>query len=380
MRSRDWSLGDPTTHDIVKRTDIATRRAFAFWYGLNGWKPPDNETPLWVGDTKDSLFLPYLLRAIGPGGHKGRPDPRNTHTIEFIGANTSAVQIQTQYCWTVPRNAGWVDIWGATSGSAGGGGQTAATGTAKGGGGGGSGGAALGIRVPASRLPRTLFIWVGNIAVGGAAGGNGQPANATIVTVSPESNAIEDTIFVCTNGAPNGGSAGVTAGGAAGGQAQGASFGDATWPVGSIVGYCDNSGIGAVGAAGGNGTSGTAGGNASGVGGIWPFSGGAGGGAATAANAATAGGNVTGGGAIVKTVTGGAGVAGGPGGPGIGGTIYRNPDYFLGGSGGGGCATAGTGGAGGNGAYCSGGGGGGAGVTGGAGGNSGPGILIITWG
>ncbi len=102
--------------------------------------------------------------------------------------------------------------------------------------------------------------------------------------------------------------------------------------------------------------------------------GGAAGGSATILDADFAGGNITGAGLVMATISGGAGggVNGSPG--------RRSPRYFYttGGSGGGsfGAGAAGAGGAAG---WGCGGGGGGGGATFGKGGDGGPGIVLIRW-
>jgi hypothetical protein len=273
--------------------------------------------------------------------------------------------VATRYfTWSKPQGISMIYILIIGSGGGGGGGgQTSYT---TGGGGGGSSGVAT-FLYPASFLPHTLYV---SVAIGGAGGAvetNGGDGDFSYVTLGP-STGSHYLLAKSGSSTPKGGKGG--AGGTSGGAGGGAASTLSDTMVKAVAIWQGNI-AGQDGAAGGNGGDGTDITLPTGT----ITSGGAGGGAVNPTGVSYLGGDITGSGAYVVTIPGGA-VAGQCG---SGGAVYWRPMLFTGGSGGAGYYgnTAGIGGKGGPG---SGGGGGGAGTTGGKGGDGGDGLVaIIAW-
>jgi hypothetical protein len=320
------------------------------------------------------------LWALGPGGDKGRPQPR-VCTELFIAAGSvpGTLQQGVQNSATViPRNASMAFLVAAGGGGSGGAGHTGATGTNKtGGGGGGTGGISL-LLISTAFLPRTLYPFPASAPT--TTSGAGLPS--IIYDANSDSAIIGSPSQVLVGfGGGVGGLGGTTVAGAAGaaGIAMAATGQSSYIGNGNFTAHA-----GQAGGAGGTDVPGA------GVSVTWGatgllFSGGAGGGSASSSNAVSAGGNITSAGLMRETLTGGAGNASaGNGGAGPNGITLSLSILGLGlmatgGAGGGGNATGHVGGAGGNGSWCSGGGGGGCGVTGGTGGIGGAGFIYMCW-
>jgi len=296
------------------------------------------------------------------------PNTQNNNYIFFANGGTTSWQT-----WSKPRNIKFVSIFAISGGGGGGAGFTSALGANGGGGGGGaSSGVATGI-FPANSLPDTLYIQVG-LGGGGAVnpGTGGSNGGVSYVSAQPNTTSI-NVIIAGTTGTVGAGGGGTGAAGGAGGGTPTAFNKTLT----GLLGACGTitSVIGFNGVAGGFAASGLSV-SISGV-----TTGGAGGGGKSSANVTNVGGNITGIG-IIPTInggssTGGNGETGFRSTPTTGGSSYRIPMFFTGGSGAGSSIT-GAGGIGGIGGYGSGGGGGGAGITGGRGGNGGDGLVVIT--
>ena len=276
----------------------------------------------------------------------------------FEPASTANPGTQTQYTWTKPENAKWVQIMAIGAGGSGGGGRQGADGTVRTGGGGGAAGQASEMWTPASMLPSQLLIVVGQGALGGAAattpdknGGSGNNGGQSLVRLP------DNSITIVTGYQGTGGQPGSTA------VANG----------GNVTNYSN------LAHAGPSGGGSPAGGGAGGSTPVqdtsrWPQSG-AGGGGIPVTNTANGGGggnrNVSGGGSWPNATPPGQSAA-----PAVNGLPFSYA------AGGGGSSVTGPGGNGGNGGkYGGGGGGGGASTNGfpsGRGGDGGPGAVIIT--
>lgn len=260
----------------------------------------------------------------------------------------------TWQAYAIPANAKELLITCIGPGGNGGSGYSRAAGNAGGGGGGGGAGGITTVRVSVARLGvSTIYAFPGQ-----SSGGN-------LSYVSIAADTTSQNLLCRASGGANAtnGSATLAGGaGAAGAISTFASTGLACLGMASFV-------AGQVGASGGSNT------GAGGASCTWDNTGvivsGGGGGAGSAGTDYT-GGRITGLGAVVTNLNGGA--AGG--GAGSAGVTYASYGFYTGGSGGG-SNDAGTGGAGGAGAIGSGGGGGGAGVTGGNGGAGGNGLVMI---
>jgi hypothetical protein len=291
--------------------------------------------------------------------------------------------------WVIPRNASWVYMLCVGGGSGGGGGQNQSGGIAGGGGGGGGSGALAKLLIPASFLPKTLYLSPG---IGGAqvgAGATGSAGVRSFIADKPFASATttQDLVLVSGAAAATGGQAGALTGSGGNGETIATT---ALQPYASL-------GLWTAIAGQAGGTSGSSG--AAGTAVVWggagiPFSGGGGGGSTNTTTGTFAGGGITGAG-LVPTLAGG--VAGGatPGNPGLnltlptgsiaaGALLVGQVFATTGGSGAGSNATGGTIAAGGKGGIGSGGGGGGGaggttGGTGGPGGAGGPGLIVIAW-
>lgn len=274
--------------------------------------------------------------------------------------------------WQKPNNTSFVYIYVIGGGAGGGGGGTGGGVARGGGGGGGSSAFSVGL-FPATLLPDTLYIQVGNGGNGGSAGTAGSIGGLSYVSISASTSTNPILMKSGTASPTAGGGSTTTAGGTAG---VGSTIWDYTLHVfpqlGQITTYAGSNGV--------------AGGGSAQVGNSVTISnivtGGAGGGGA---NTVTyfGGGDITGTG-FINTIPGGVlSGASGSGGymtniPSTNSSV-RQPMLFTGGAGGAGTLI-GTAGFGGNGAYGSGGAGGGASVngTGGSGGRGGDGIVLIT--
>jgi hypothetical protein len=314
--------------------------------------------------------------------------PRRAKELTLLGSVGAGNTIQG---WAVPKNASMVFMLCIGGGGGGGGGFSAASGSAKAGGAGGGPGATCRMMIPAYFLPKQLYLWAGNGGVGGSGSGvAGVGGTHSFIQDTGGTTAVNGTedLIICSGINVAGGGGAGTASSSTGGVAE-TVFSTAASTVYAGVGIWLAHAGQSAGIAGN--ITGTPGGVTWGAQGSSNPSictaGGAGGGA-TASNAAFSGSQVSlfqNGSSGGYTATGGAGVAGGPGGNAQGGGFRMGGRTglggwcFGGGSGGGACATAGTGGSGGNGGPGCGGGGGGAGVTGGAGGNGGPGLIYIAW-
>lgn len=255
--------------------------------------------------------------------------------------------------YSVPAGVTMLHMVAVGSGGQGGAGHSAAAASARGGGGGGGSGAITRISIPASFLPQTIWVLVGNPVSGNS-----------YVAVQPN-NTVANTIIMANPGGNGGNGTGAAVGAAGSGGAATALA--SRGPYASLGLY--ETIAGQAGVAGGAiaGAVGTA--LVYGAAGIF-VSGGASGAGTTSAD--FAGGAITGSG-LVPTIPGG-----------LAGSNAGNPGFqlwlpptFTGGSGGGSSNT-GNGGAGGIPGPGCGGGGGGGGVAGGAGAAGGPGFVAIT--
>tara|TARA_R110000868_G_scaffold337378_1_gene598290 strand:+ start:2459 stop:3355 length:897 start_codon:yes stop_codon:yes gene_type:complete len=268
--------------------------------------------------------------------------------------------------WEKPLGCKMIHIICIGAGSGGGGGRTGASGTDRGGGGGGTGGGVTASTYASILLPDLLYVQVGAGGVGGTAGNNGGSGGMSIVSVYPDTNAVNRVCASSNVVAVSGKGSTSSAGGAGGTAVAVATAATATFlSSGNFLSIANRAG-------GAGGSSATAGVDVNSLAGT-VTSPGAGGGGTDVANTTRSGGFVYATPDILENQDGGSG-AGGNGRPGF---DLCKPFLTLGGTGGASNGT-GTGGSGGGGGTGSGGGGGGAGVTGGVGGNGGDGMIVIS--
>lgn len=275
--------------------------------------------------------------------------PRELWVPGFASNNTSEWRTLP-----IPRGAQMLSFFLV---GAGGGGARPNAGAATAGGGGGGSGAVMNITIPASVLPKSLFISVAAGGVGATSNNSngGSPANTWLSCFSPTTD--EDAICLAQSG--TGGLAAGTGGNA------GAISSIATIDMASLGNWFSIAGI-----AGSNGNTGA---GSSQLIAVSMFNSGGAGGAGS--NGGT-GGSQTSASAIYPTISGGAT----GGGNGVSGYLVNRPLICVGGTGGGGNNAGGGGNGGDGGGYGSGGAGGGNGTTtSGNGGNGAPGLLIMRW-
>ncbi len=314
--------------------------------------------------------------------------PHRRNRFRFFPGSlaTGAAGWQT---WTIPRNATFVYLLCVGGGASGAGGQSSGASTLGGGGGGGGSGAKARLLIPASFLPKTLYLSPGAGGAGVAAATAGNPGVLSYVSDQPGATAVQDLILVSGTLPATGPVLPVGASSAAG----------AAETIATNTGQV-YSGLGIWTAIAGQ--AGTAAGASAGAGvnGAWGAvgifcSGGTGGGTTNTTTGQGSGGLIgeVAGGLVSGNLPGGV-AGGGRGNNGqtfetlIGGTLGSIVDAgqlfaTLGGTGGGAKAS-GTAGDGGSGGYGSGGGGGGggggtSGGTGGRGGAGGPGFILVSW-
>lgn len=324
------------------------------------------------------------IQAMFDSGPLGQVNPRKGQFVFFSGISISnALGYQI---WHVPRNATWIYMICVGSGASGAGGQSSGAGVLGGGGGGGGSGALGRLLIPATFLPKSLYVRATVGGISSAAGIAGKAGVISSITDSP--NFVTSAQVVLRSGAaPAGATVAATGASSPGGSGE-----TITVPADQMY-----TGLGLFYAIAGQ--AGTAGGASAGDGvslgwglsGIFS-SGGTGGGTTDTGAGAGAGGQITGGG-LVATAPGGA--AGSPGANGtnyglfsggaLGESVASGQIFASTGGTGGGAGASTTGGAGGNGGWGSGGGGGGGGggTSGGTGGKSGAGgsgfVVIIAW-
>lgn len=306
--------------------------------------------------------------------------PQAKNVERFIAPIESAAVTNTRWiAWTRPKNATMLYFL-TIGGGAGGGGASNITPYRGGGAGGGSGGMAS-LLIPATFLPRTIFLRPGQGGQGGSAGSAGTQGFRSFVcdtpsTITPPSTA---SIIVCSGS--------LSATGGSQGSSSGSSVAGGSGELLASISISTYASLGVWRAVAGQ-NGGSSGNNAAG-GSVMLSNGlvttGGGGGASTDGSEATSfnGGNVTGVGvfpSLTQLVTLG-GVNGGDGAPGF---SSWEPFIQLGAGGGANSITVNGGGQGGQGGIgCGGGGGGGANsTTTGArasGGSGGPGMVLVAW-
>lgn len=303
--------------------------------------------------------------------------PTNITNRQVFYAGGSAWQT-----WNKPHNCRFVHIFCLGGGGGGGGGQGAGTGTSRRGGGGGGSSGYTNALFPATYLPDTLYLQVGQGGIGGGGGTtvtNGATGSLSYVSIQPNTTAANILVQSGNIAATGGirGSVSPSTGGA----------GSTIWATTTANILIFGLVVPVAGQAGGTGVAPAAPTNTT-ISTI--VTGGAAGASMNGATSRT-GAQITGTGSIPTILGGEAGgsststVPGGPGGnftsvfPDSEST-YSTLNLFFGGGSGGGSSDGGSGGAGGNAAFGGGGGGGGAGITngGGAGGKGGDGLIIIT--
>jgi len=279
----------------------------------------------------------------------------------YATSNVGGFKFQT---WTKKRGVKFYTFICIGAGGAGGNGFTGIAGAARGGGGGGGSGAISRLRIHASLIPDTLYLYPG---LGGVQGGTATGELSYIALTNRTSAITQNINLLLRSGAAIAG-AGGNGTGAAGGTAGSASTADtASGAIFQSLGIWFPN-IGDAGSTGGAHT-GVAGTVKTTM--VLPISGGTGGGGVTAADFGGGSISITSGFLFPAVI----GAAAGSN-RGSDGYTMMSPFRALGGTGGG-SSNAGVGGAGGSGGLGCGGGGGGGGTTGGTGGRGGNGCIIV---